>query len=241
MRSIPARSAPRALESLDLHMPADDLPPGPTRDLRRAMARFRDGEPHAAARSDVHAELVRIDPEQVAKIAARRTRELVARREADAVPVLVPAAAMAEAATVIDPDDTGAHLVDLLTRVGDTVVAGRVDDDRADVATAELLSMVDGCGDPVALVSILHQTRGATGALIDELRAGGDRQPAVAATKRTATNATSIDGFGVVAAGETVAVELDLQIEFGCGRHECPGRSHALAIADAVLGVLTER
>ena len=242
MRSIPAALAPTALAHEELAIPGDELPPGPTRELRRAMARFCDGAAHAAARGRVVDVVDELDEERVAAIARRRTRSLIATGRTEAVPALVPAGSLAEVLGVISPDDDGARLVELLVLVGDTIVAGSVDEaeaDTVDAATAELADLVAGRGDPVALLSILHQTRGATGALIATMLEGTTpRRSAVPATKRTATSDVVLDGFGPITAGETVAVELDLDTEFGHGRHACPGRRLAEAVSATVISAL---
>ncbi len=225
-------------------MPGDELPPGPTRELRRAMARFCDGSAHEAARAEVLGVVEELDEERVTTTARRRTRSLIETGRTEAVPALVPAGSLAEVLGVIPPDDDGARLVELLVVVGDTIVAGstdRAEADTVDAATGELADLVAGLGDPVALLSILHQTRGATGALIATMLEGTSPRPsAVPATKRTATSDVVLDGFGPIAAGERVAVELDLDTEFGHGRHACPGRRLAEVVSATVISALAD-
>ena len=239
MRSIPASLAPVALDHPSLAMPPDSLPPGPTRDLRRAMARFCDGDAHTTARGHVERLVEQIDVDAVTTIATRRCRELHARGDASLVAALVPAASMAEALGLLAPDDDGAELVGRLTRVGDVIVAGAPPGDIAavDADARALLALVDGHDTAVATVSVLHQTRGATGALIEAIEQHGDDRPsAVAATKRTAVDRVDIDGFGEIQPGETVAVTLNRHTEFGHGSHRCPGRELALRMAQAITG-----
>jgi cytochrome P450 len=241
MRSIPAPLTPTALQSDTLVMPGDDLPAGPTRDLRRAMARFSDGRSHAAARSAVVDAIGRVDVEAVAVIAERRARSRFERGHGDAA-VLVPAATMAEALGLLDPGDDGVELVSRLIVIGDALVQGVLDPAAdTEAATSELIALARPHGDPTAIISVLHQVRGATGALIDLLVDRPDpagRPSAVPATKRTAASDTTI-GDLAIAAGETVAIELDVTTEFGIGRHACPGRAHAEAITSAVVAVLS--
>lgn len=62
--------------------------------------------------------------------------------------------------------------------------------------------------------------------------------PPVAATKRMATHASDI-GAAHVAPGEVVRISLR-GIPFGAGPRGCPGRAHALALAEGALGVPAE-
>ena len=238
---MPASIAKSALDHPDLVMPPDGLPPGPARDIRRAMARFRDGDAHLAARSAVERTIATLDGDVVAAIADRRTRAFVDEGRSEQVAAVVPAASVAEALGLLDPDDTGEALVGLLTVVGNAAVTGRVDDDGAvaNRAAESLLARAHEQADAIASISIMHQARGATAGLIEGLVAGGETRPsAVPATRRTGATRTVLGGFGPIDQGETVAIELDRATEFGHGRHACPGEALAFAIADTIVEIL---
>ena len=243
MRTIPAPLGRVALETPALAMPGDTLPAGSTRDLRRAMARFCDGDAHLAARTSVEAAIAGVDRARLESATRQRTRALLAHDRGDEVSVLVPASAMAETLGIIDAHDDGAALIERLVRVGEAIVAGTflVEGALTDQTAAELLAMSEDAGEPVAIISILHQTRGATGALIEAtLDSVVPRPVAVPSTKRTAVSGLELDSFGDIAAGETVAVELDQATEFGHGPHACPGRELAEMIVAVVVETLAD-
>ena len=90
--------------------------------------------------------------------------------------------------------------------------------DIADAMAAQLSA--SGRDDPdeaANVVALLHQCLGATAALIDGL------DPPVPSTVRISPS------------GERVEIPL-ADTPFGAGPHACPGREHALALADGILG-----
>ncbi|WP_460724411.1 hypothetical protein [Nocardia heshunensis] len=85
---------------------------------------------------------------------------------------------------------------------------------EADLAVARLVAACGGVADEVTAnrIGLLVQAHGATLALIE------GRNPPVPTTRRVAPS------------GEVVEVDLTGR-PFGEGRHACPGREHALALA----------
>ncbi|MFE3187787.1 hypothetical protein ACFXHA_02200 [Nocardia sp. NPDC059240] len=92
---------------------------------------------------------------------------------------------------------------------------------EADLAVARLVAACGGVADEVTAnrIGLLVQAHAATAALIE------GRNPPVPTTRR------------VVPSGEVVEVDLTGR-PFGEGRHACPGRLHAMALADAAIADL---
>ncbi|HEX3646852.1 MAG TPA: hypothetical protein VHV49_00415 [Pseudonocardiaceae bacterium] len=94
----------------------------------------------------------------------------------------------------------------------------------ADLAVGRLVAACGGTWDEVTAnrIALLVQACDATKALVADVLAGRQRPP-VPATRRLAPDGT--------------VVEVSLaEVPFGAGPHACPGREHALAIAEGLTG-----
>jgi hypothetical protein len=197
---------------MDLELPVPS--PAPTVAWLRAMvARFSSGPDHQRRRALAVAELAKIDPTALRRMAAETTCS--------------PAEVLARAMGV---------------EVGDAVaVAARayhphtVADSDADLAVARLVDAFGGVPDELtaARISLLIQSCDATAALVAKARnhAGVEEalrdDPPLRETRR-------------VRNGQVIMVSLDGR-PFGAGTHECPGQAHAIALAEGVLARADEQ
>ena len=185
-------------------------PPGPFGTmawLRATVSRFAEGETHARRRALIEARLATLDPAEL-RAAARAAAE-ESSVPLEYVPVAVLAAATGVAGDVVDD----VRIVAAAYQPG-TDAAG------ADEALARLIERLPA-GDEEAVaqhVALLVQACEATAALIR-----GD-DPPVRSTKRLDPD------------GNVVIVGLEGR-PFGEGRRSCPGKHHALALAEGVRDV----
>jgi cytochrome P450 len=216
MQRISGRDAARAV----LTDPAFVVPPVPAAStgvawLRATVARFSDGAVHERRRALAVALLDAIPAESL-------------RNGGGTHPVAILARA-------IGADES---VVDLVRDVAQAYRPGTGDDSRADPAVDRLVAEFGGVFDEqtAARIGLLVQACEATAALIERtthrpidevLR----EDPPVPATKRRALVRTTVGGV-TVEAGEVVEVSLADELAFGAGPHRCPGRSHALALAN---------
>ena len=187
--------------------------------LRATVGRFSNGEHHARRRALSVAVLTAVPPG-------------VLRCPGSAEH---PVAVLAGAMGVEHP------VVDLVRDVASAYQPGTGDEPRADAAVDRLVQLLGGTADEstAARIGVLVQACDATGTLIERAR---DRpiedvlrdDPPVAATRRQALLATTAGGVRV-AAGETVRLSLADGLAFGAGPRACPGRAHALALAEGFL------
>lgn len=210
--------------------------------LRSAVARFSSGEPHRRRRALVEAELARLDPGELRRAAAAgpegEARVRVVRTLAEALGMPEPAA-VAQAVTVV----AGAYF------------GGADEEAEADEAVARLVAqLVPGQADEAGLeaaanrIGLLVQACAATAALV-EAAAGGDmplarvlrETPPVRTMRRIAARATRV-GSREIAEGDVVLLDLaaahhahPVPLTFGAPPRLCPGRAHALALADGLL------
>nr|BFD87197.1 hypothetical protein StreXyl84_65980 [Streptomyces sp. Xyl84] len=208
--------------------------------LRATVARFSSGEAHRRRRALVEAELARLEPATLRRAVAAgpegEVRVRVVRTLAEALGMPDPGA-VAEAVTVV----AGAYF------------GGA--DAAADEAVARLVAqLVPVPADEAALeaaanrIGLLVQACTATAALV-EAAAGSDvplarvlrEVPPVAALRRVATRATRVAGRDI-AEGDVVLLDLatanrvhPVPLTFGAPPRLCPGRAHALAMADGLL------
>lgn len=208
--------------------------------LRATVARFSSGEPHRRRRALVEAELARLEPAALRRAVAAgpegEVRVRVVRTLAEALGMPDPGA-VAEAVTVVAGAYFGAA------------------DAAADEAVARLVAqLAPAPADEAALeaaanrIGLLVQACAATAALV-EAAAGSDvplarvlrEVPPVPAMRRVAARATRVAGREI---GEGDVVLLDLAtanrvhpvpLTFGAPPRICPGRAHALAMADGLL------
>ncbi|MFG3137329.1 isocitrate lyase/phosphoenolpyruvate mutase family protein [Streptomyces sp. NPDC048211] len=209
--------------------------------LRATVARFSHGEAHRRRRALVEAELARLTPEALRRAAAvapgEETRVAVVRTLADALGLPRPTA-VAEAVTVVAGVYFGG------------------DDAAADEAVAALVRWLapppsnEAARESAAnLIGLLVQACGATAALVDTAfdhssvplsRILRDMPP-VSAMRRVAVAATGVGGRHI-AEGDVVLLDLAAAnrahpslLTFGAPPRVCPGRAHALALADGLL------
>ncbi len=208
--------------------------------LCATVARFSSGEPHRRRRALVEAELARLEPATLRRAAAAaregEVRVRVVRALAEALGMPEPEA-VAEAVTVV----AGAYF-------GGT-------DPAADEAVARLVAqLMPEPADEAALeaaanrIGLLVQACAATAALV-EAAADDDvplarvlrEVPPVPTMRRVAARTTQVAGREI-AEGDVVLLDLATAnrvhpepLTFGASPRACPGRAHALALADGLL------
>lgn len=203
-----------------LNDPAFVVPPVPPASrgvawLRATVGRFSNGADHLRRRALSVAVLDAIPPD------ALRTSGPVH-----------PVAALARAMGVDE------SIVDSVRDVAQAYLPGTGDEARADTAVDRLVAVFGGVHDEptAARIGVLVQACNATVALTERARRRPVDEvlrddPPVPATRRQATVAATVDGISVEA-GEVVEVDLSGELAFGAGPRRCPGRAHALAIAE---------
>ncbi|MEV4517785.1 hypothetical protein AB0K00_53600 [Dactylosporangium sp. NPDC049525] len=211
-----------------LHDPGFVVPPVPAAThgvawLRATVGRFSDGESHTRRRALSEALLSTVDPKAL-------------RAAASSSPHAHPVQHLAAALGL----DSSAGTIDAVRVVAAAYQPGTGDETAADVAVRTLVDTFGGTPDEstAARIGLLVQACDATATLIDRARAAGLEAalrdtPPVPATKRLATRPTAL-GNTRVEAGEVVRVSLH-GIPFGAGPRSCPGRTHALALAEGAL------
>jgi hypothetical protein len=212
-----------------------DVPRGSVAWLRATVARFSRGEDHARRRGLAVRELAAVAPEVLRDKAFRRTRELLT----DGVDVMaviarpVPVGVLAEE---LGLSDVSADVAIVAAAYHPHVVP---DMD----AEAALGRLIDACGEAdeftAARIGLLIQACDATAGLIGNaispflqgessaeqvLREVLVTDPPVRVTRRRV-------------GGQDIVADL-LGTPFGAGAKECPGRTHALALAAGVLEAL---
>ena len=147
-----------------------------------------------------------------------------------------PVAVLARAMRIGEP------VVDLVRKVAQAYQPGTGAEARADAAVERLVGILGGGYDEptAARIGVLVQACEATAVLIDRSRERPVEEvlrddPPVPATKRQALAAVTIGDF-TVGAGEVVRVLLAGDLAFGAGPRRCPGRAHALALAEDGCG-----
>jgi hypothetical protein len=132
-------------------------------------------------------------------------------------------------------------VIDLVRDAAQAYQPGTGDESRADVAVDRLVAVFGGVFDEptAARIGLLVQACEATAVLIERARHRPVHEvlrenPPVPATKRQALATTTV-GDVTIEAGEVVQVRLAGDLAFGTGSHRCPGRAHALALADQAL------
>ncbi|MEU8234159.1 hypothetical protein AB0C12_31615 [Actinoplanes sp. NPDC048967] len=129
-------------------------------------------------------------------------------------------------------------VTDLVRDVAQGYQPGAGDVGRADAAVDRLVTILGGEYDEptAALIGVLTQACDATVTLIERARHRPVDEvlhddPPVRATRRQALVAATVGGVAVEA-GEVVLVGLAGGAAFGAGPRRCPGRDHALALAE---------
>lgn len=229
-------------------LPAEGGTVGTMAWLRGSVARFASGAAHAPRRAVVEAELARVDPAVLRTLAGAGVG-------GDRRVVVL---ALAEGLGL----DTGAdsdEFAEAVFTVADNYF-GIADAAAADAAVGFLLPLmnVDGVGtDPAAAdaaalelaanrIGLLVQACDATASLIGRSRAasGGPAEavaatvladPPVAAMRRIAAADTTV-GSTALAAGDLAVLNVGpVGLTFGAGPRVCPGRAHAVALAEGAL------
>ena len=197
---------------MDLELPVPQ--PAPTVAWLRAMvARFSSGSDHHRRRALASAELAKIDPAELRRLAAETTcsgAEVLARAMG-----IDAGDAVAEVARAYHPHTEA--------------------DEAADRAVARLVDAFGGVTDELtaARISLLVQSCDATAALVAKAR----NHSSLAETLR---DDPPLRTTRRVRDGEVVLVSLDGH-PFGAGTHECPGQAHALALAEGILTRATDQ
>ncbi|HUB40207.1 MAG TPA: hypothetical protein VMA72_15255 [Streptosporangiaceae bacterium] len=193
--------------------------------LRATVARFSTGTVHERRRALVMALLDAIPPESLR-----------------APSTLHPVAILGRAVGAGDAVSAGESVTDLVRGVAQAYLPGTGDESRADVAVDKLVAVFGGAFDEqtAARIGLLVQACEATGVLTERARTRPvhevlREEPPVRATKRQALATTTV-GSITIEAGEVVQVCLADDLAFGAGPHQCPGRVHALALAQALAG-----
>lgn len=208
------------------------------------MARFNDGERHLEPREAVERAISRINPQSLSAIAAERTqRRLTPEFDARELAFAVPTESLALALDI----DAG-ELASVLSDTEDVVRSigrGESASTETDLATDRLTSLLASHPDgAVAAISLLYQVFDSAAALFSVSliaeRSDQPRRNALAKTVRRSTGNATI-GSASIQPDTSVTVSLEGDgIEFGAGRHHCPGEELAHAIVDGMLSALIE-
>jgi len=251
MRRLHDTAARAALESSALVVPArpSTFPDGPVAEVRDQMARFSEGDEHAERRADVEAAIADVDVSALSTEVLERTRAALQARPSDVeridalsdIGMVVPTHALL-AALGVEQSEVARRAADVALIVASIGRRAAVTAET-DAAARRLLDLfATHPAGPVAAISMLYQNHDATAALFGSVllaRATGEtRHNALARTVRVALEPiTLIDAD--VTAGEVVEVSLDDEdVEFGAGRHACPGERLAVAIVDAMIAAI---
>ncbi|MFF6999725.1 isocitrate lyase/phosphoenolpyruvate mutase family protein [Streptomyces sp. NPDC008313] len=208
--------------------------------LRATVARFSSGERHRRRRALVEAELARLEPTVLRRAVTAGTEGEVRSRVVHA---------LAEALGMPEPEE----VAEAVTAVAQVYFEGA--GPAADEAVARLTErLAPGNADEAALeaaanrIGLLVQACAATAALV-EAAAGGDaplarvlrEAPPVRTMRRIAARDTHVSGHHITE-GDVVLLDLaaaqsshPVPLTFGAPPRVCPGRAHALALADGLL------
>jgi hypothetical protein len=176
--------------------------------FRNSVARFSRGTDHQRRRALTEEVLTGIDPQKLRQRAADGHPGGVAGVLAEALGI------SPEAAAAIDGD---VAVVAACYHPHTQVTP------QADAAIGRLVEAFGGVADEVTAnrVALLIQARDATNALIT-IMAEGRSDPPAPLTRRIAPD------------GSLVEVDLS-EAHFGAGAHACPGRAHAIALAEGTI------
>jgi cytochrome P450 len=207
--------------------------------LRGAVARFSEGEAHRRRRALVVAELDRADPGALRAAARARATAGDPRSAPETVPVSVLAEAMGVSG------DAVADVVAEVTAVAAVYLTGATDTEAgssADRAVGALVGRFGGVADEAtaARIGLLVQACAATAGLIRGALDGGTSVEWAERAASPVPGTRRIDpGSGEVVFLDFLAANAEAggqdPVTFGRGRHRCPGRDHAMAIAAGVV------
>ncbi len=246
-------------------VPAVAIPAPTAAWLRATVARFSSGADHDRRRAATVAELAGVDPARLRRRAGVRTAAILAPggHPADLVGPISCTVPVAVLAGVLGcADSAGPEIGTSGERAGESGVTRAVADvaeaylprpditvaeeARADRAVAALVRLFGGVLDEATAmrISLLVQTRNATAALVERAApdvrgaaGAGPVEAAIDAVLRSDPPARSTRRM--TATGAIVEVELaGPELAFGAGRHACPGRAQAIALAAGILEAL---
>lgn len=248
---------------LRVRPPAEPVPRGllgtSVGEVFALLVRMNDGTFHAEHRPGVEASTARIDADAVAQAAEAAARDLLPRREANALLSAIPVQAMARLLGVPEGerDRTVARVHDFVQGIAAGASPETIA--RADEAARALMEQGEREGLPrvraANRIALMQQALDATAGLLGNaiaaaLAAGDDEEdahtlvarvartdPAIHNTRRFA--ATDLELGGVrIAAGDGLVLVLVPAAPFGAGAHACPGERIALRIAATALQAL---
>jgi 2-methylisocitrate lyase-like PEP mutase family enzyme len=233
--------------------------------LRATVARFSSGEPHRRRRALVEAELARLEPAALWRAAATgpkgEVRVRVVRALAETLGMPEPGAVAEEVTLVAGAYFGGADAAadEAVARLVARLAPGSADEAAREAALeAALETALEAALEAAAnRIGLLVQACAATAALVEacagaalvESAAGGDVPPArvlredppVRTMRRIAARATRVAGREI-AEGDVVLLDVaaaqrahPVPLTFGAPPRVCPGRVHALALADGLL------
>lgn len=229
-------------------LPADSGPLGSMAWLRDAVARFSSGEVHAPRRAFVEAELARVDPDRLRTLASSGSgddRRVVVLTLAETLGVVVGADPDAFARAVFTVADNYFGIVDgpaadaavafLLPRMttGGTMAGAEADDPGwLELAANRIGLLVQACDATATLIGRARDTMADTADPAQAVATTLLADPPVAAMRRIAIADTAVGG-SAIAAGDLVVLHVGpAGLTFGAGPRVCPGRAHAVALAE---------
>lgn len=217
------------------------VPAPPDGSVQASMARFSEGDAHSRRRAVAESHLARLSPDKLRAAAKQRTASILEGRDEiemmTEVARTVPVAALAFALGAAEADlDAVVSATQRLCAALAPPLGTEPDDGWREV---ELLGKLLGLktearsDETVNVVALLFQAMDATAGFIGNALLAGDgaAQQTVIRTYRTGPD------------GARLAIALDdfsSNLPFGAGHHQCPGESHALALAAGALEALTE-
>lgn len=234
--------------------PVDDVGPvgASVAWLRATVARFSSGEAHRRRRALVEADLARLDPAALRQAVAvgpegatqpeGAIRVRVVRTLAEALGMPEPEAVAAAVSVIAESYFGGADAAadQAVAQLVTQLLPGRTDEASLEAAANRIGLLVQACAATAALV-----TAGSKAA-----RSGADLPlarvlreiPPVRTMRRVAARATRV-ADREIAEDDVVLLDLataqrdhPVPLTFGAPPRLCPGRSHALALADGLLG-----
>lgn len=234
--------------------PVAGLPGASVAWLRAGVARFASGEPHRRRRALVEAELARLAPADLHRAASaaggsggRRTRVVCALAAALDMPE--PERIAREVNVVADSyfgGDGGTEADLAVARLVALLAPGTTDEAGLEAVANRIGMLVQACAATASLVEAVAAagtagTAGTAGSRVPTARVLRE-DPPVRVMRRVAARATRIAGREI-AEGDEVVLDLvadrhghPTPLTFGAPPRVCPGRAHALALADGLLG-----
>ncbi|OKJ75078.1 isocitrate lyase/phosphoenolpyruvate mutase family protein [Streptomyces sp. CB02460] len=223
--------------------PVDGPPGASVAWLRATVARFASGEAHRRRRALVEAELARSAPADVHRAASGadtrgdlRTRVVFCLAAALDMPE--PERVAREVGAVADAyfgEDGGPGADLAVARLVTLLAPGPADDAGLEAVANRIGLLVQACAATAALVEAAGEEGVPTARVLRD-------DPPVRVMRRTATRATRVAGREI-AEGDEVVLDLvaaqrgnAAPLTFGAPPRVCPGRAHALALAEGLLG-----